>query len=197
MQKKQKIFISFFSLLALFILMSSTIFADYTFLGKRNSGAKFYVWYDSSVFNNSYDGYFNTGKNNWNNISSKVGPLTYNQNSEVNGKKSDRYYVGNTTNSGVLGYFNPMLHNGTSVNPFESSWEYGSIYAYKNQIDLYGLTSAQITSSVATHEVGHSLSLSHNFGSACNNNCVMTANALTSIAPNTEDKTQLKNKWGN
>lgn len=90
-----------------------------------------------------------------------------------------------------------MLNNGTSVNPFESSWDYGSIYAYKNQIDLYGLTSAQITSSVATHEVGHSLSLSHNFGSACNNNCVMTANALTSIAPNTEDKTQLKNKWGN
>jgi len=186
----KKAFKIHFIVLAVFILLPQMISAT-TFSGGRTSGI-FNAYYDSSVFSYGYSPHFDAGKNNWGSISSKVN-ITYMNNTTG---YPDKYYVGTTSTSGLIGLTQPYKKNllGSIVTAGQNdTWLYCTISIYDNQIKGSGLNYNQIVSSATTHEIGHSLSQAH---SPSGVSSVMTSSSITDFAPTLYDKNELISKWG-
>jgi len=162
-------------------------FAD-TWSGGRSSALR-YTYYDSSVSTYGYGGSFDSARNNWNSISSKVfiySSLSYND------PKADVYYVGNSSDPTLIGLTNAYKDHSGTLAFTTDLWAYCTVTIYDNNMKSNNMNSSQVISN-ATHEIGHSLSLDHPY--VTSNSAVMKK-GIQSIGPTTYDKSELKSKWG-
>ncbi|MCE5172731.1 hypothetical protein LQV63_26020 [Paenibacillus profundus] len=171
------------------MVLSSVVSAAY-FSGGRAAGS-FSAYYHSSVSSNGYDNHYETARTNWNGISSKV---KVSKTTTTSGDP-DRYYVGTTGTSTLLGQIVPYkLSGGTYVEASPNDkWAYSTATIYDNTMKSYKMTHSQIVSN-ATHEIGHTVSLAH---SPSSSGPSVMKQGIQDIGPQTYDKNELKAKWGN
>ncbi|MDT0124904.1 hypothetical protein Q9R46_19725 [Paenibacillus sp. RRE4] len=167
------------------ISISSIVSADYW--PKGRSSAKFNAYYDSSVSSYGYTSAFDAGREGWNGISSNVAIGKTSSTSGLN----DKYYVGTTTNSRLVGQASYYSPSGTPVDR-EALRAYSTVALYHNTLDDK-FPGVEYRTSAATHEIGHTLSLGE---TTPNVNSVMQP-LLQKIGVQTYDKNELKAKWGN
>lgn len=179
--------------LVCFCFLSLSVSHADIYTGGRSSGIK-YAYYDSSVSNRNYNSKFNAGRAMWDGISSNVSvgfdPLSYNTN--------DKYYVGSSSTSGLLGLTRPykLNQNGIIVTATANdTWAYATVSVYETNINNFPLKNdAEIISTVIAHEIGHTLSLGH---SAPQYYSIMQQNqAITTYPPTSYDRSELIRKWG-
>ena len=184
---KKIISISILSLLGI-ISVNDTSYAE-SFSGGRKS-ASFKCYYDSSVANYGYRTTFDTAISRWNNTSSKVSISKTTNTSSY----PDKYYIGNTSISGVLGRTIPYKKNifGKIVeDKTNDDWTYCTVALYDNTMKENYMNSSQIHSN-ATHEIGHTLSQAHPDTSLSS----VMKQGIQSIGPTSYDKSSITSKWG-
>lgn len=174
-------------------LLSSVCFAYYK-TGGRSSGF-FKCYYDSSVSSYGYTPHFDAGYNDWNGRSSKVSISKTTSLSNY----PDKYYIGNTSVENRLGLsthwkkdiFGSIVPAGSS-----DTWLYSTATMYHNTITEPGevLTYSQILK-VASHEVGHTLSMDHVFYDDIAKSVMRQGVSTTMVQ--SYDIEELKKKWGN
>ncbi|MEK4191426.1 hypothetical protein [Paenibacillus sp. FSL L8-0494] len=182
---KKTLFTIVGSLSIIVIFASSTSFAT-IFSGGRSS-ANFNAYYDSSVASYGYTSHYDTARADWNAASSKV---NIGKTTSTSGNP-DKYYVGTTSNEGLLGVHTPYNSSGQNVNNSDT-WAYSTVAIYHNQMNDFSMTTPERVST-ATHEVGHSLSQAH---PETSQNSVMKS-GIQSFGVQTWDKQSLIAKWGN
>lgn len=182
---KKKI-ISIFSILSIVIIFaSSTSFAT-IFSGGRTS-ANFNAYYDSSVASFGYTNAYDAARADWNAASNSV---NVGKTTSTSGNP-DKYYVGNTSVTGLLGVQAGYNSSGQILGTNET-WTYSTVSIYHNQMEDYRMSFSEKISN-ATHEVGHTLSQAHPVTSQ---NSVMKQ-GIQSIGVQDWDKGSLIAKWGN
>ncbi|MBN3526553.1 hypothetical protein [Paenibacillus apiarius] len=172
------------------MVFSSVVSAAY-FNGGRSSGS-FSAYYHSSVSSYGYGNHYDTARTNWNGISSKA---KVSKTTSTSGDP-DRYYVGTTGSSTLLGQIVPYkISGGTYVEASPNDqWAYSTATIYDNTMKSFNMTSSQIVSN-ATHEIGHTVSLAHTSPSSSSPSVMKQG--IQDIGPQTYDKNELKSKWGN
>lgn len=159
MQKKRKFI---FLIVSLLLVSLSLSFAPYAHADIHNGTRSFYgVKYDSSAQTKTfrhnektynYRDIYDTARFRWNNRSGIN--LTKNSHSW-----SDVYYVGTTSDSGLLGRVYP-LNGSLDFVSMDSYWLFVKVYIYDNTMNNFKMSPNQ-RSSNATHEVGHTVKMKH------------------------------------
>ncbi|MDC3413182.1 hypothetical protein NC797_11645 [Aquibacillus sp. 3ASR75-11] len=141
------------------VVLSSMFFiidvkADY-FGGSRSYQAAPYAWYHSSVYSYNYDDNYDAGRGYWNDHFGVNIKKTYDTGTYI-----DRYYVGNTSTSGLLGRIQPINGNSevASVNEY---WYRVNVFIYDNQMRAQSSYNNSHVSMNAAHEIGHSIKMAH------------------------------------
>ncbi|WP_404559654.1 MULTISPECIES: hypothetical protein [unclassified Paenibacillus] len=182
---KKKLF-SMVGILSIAVIsISSTSFAT-SFTGGRSS-ANFNAYYDSSVSTNGYTSAYDTARSDW---SAASGSVNIGKTTSTSGTP-DKYYVGSTATSGLLGVTTPYNTSG-GVAGVSDRWAFATVAIYHNQMEAFGMNSAQKTSN-ATHEIGHTLSQAHPSTSSSS----VMKQGIQSIGVQAYDKQSLIAKWGN
>lgn len=134
--------------------LSTSASADY-YSGGRTDNAKPYAWYDASVANYGYTSHYDAGRAYWNshsNVDIKRA-LTYSS-------SYDRYYIGNTSTSGLLGRTIPKTSTGEDAS-LGAFWGYVVVTMYDNQMKAESNYSSSYIQMNAAHEIGHSIKMAH------------------------------------
>ncbi len=182
---KKKLF-SMVGILSIAVIsISSTSFAT-SFTGGRSS-ANFNAYYDSSVSTNGYTSAYDTARSDW---SAASGSVNIGKTTSTSGTP-DKYYVGSTATSGLLGVTTPYNTSG-GVAGVSDRWAFATVAIYHNQMEAFGMNSAQKTSN-ATHEIDHTLSQAHPSTSSSS----VMKQGIQSIGVQAYDKQSLIAKWGN
>lgn len=149
-----KLLVALISVLTLASFLSTSASADY-FSGSRTNNAKPYAWYDASVANYGYTSHYDAGRAYWN------------SHSKVDIKRSlfydlsyDKYYIGNTSTSGLLGRISPKTSSGAEAG-VDSFWSYVVVTMYDNQMRAQSNYSSSYIRMNAAHEIGHSIKMAH------------------------------------
>lgn len=154
-KKYNKFLIALISVLAIGTsFLSTSASADY-FLGGRTNNAMPYAWYDSSVANYGYTTNFDAGRNYWNSHSKVDIKRAFSYSSSY-----DRYYIGNTSTSGLLGRIYPYNSSGVEVSA-DSNWSYVVVMMFDNQMRAQSTYSSSYINMNAAHEIGHSIKMAH------------------------------------
>ena len=172
--------------LTLVLLLSpvQNALADYWKGGKTWDGVTIYE-FDSSVYDYKYDyeNVYNSAISNWEGISSAVSFT------EGEHRYADKYYVGNSSVQGLLGRMDP--YSAVGLTSLDKNWNYTKVHIFHNNMDSEGMTKAQRISNT-THEIGHSLKLSH----PTRNETSVMNQGIQKIGPTSYDKSELRSKWG-
>ncbi|NGM84221.1 hypothetical protein G5B47_17560 [Paenibacillus sp. 7124] len=182
---KKKIFFMIGIISIIVIAYSSTSFAT-IFAGGRSS-ANFNAYYDSSVAIYGYSGAYDSARADWNAAS---GSVNIGKTTSTSGNP-DKYYVGTTATTGLLGVTTPYNSSGGVVG-VSDTWAYATVAIYDNQMNDYYMSGPERISN-ATHEVGHTLSQAHPVTSQSS----VMKQGIQSIGVQTWDKESLISKWGN
>lgn len=142
----------------------------------------------------SYQSLMSSGANMWNSISSKVSVSLNSEGAKVS------IYKSTTTTQGLMGQMFPYYRNrfGSLVQDTNCTniWECADVFGYENQMSSYGYNDTN-RKSVYCHEMGHALSLAHNDSTTY---LIMNSDATNvkiAVLPHSDDKSNLKLKWGN
>lgn len=125
-----------------------------TFGGGRVNNAKPLAFYHSSVSSYGYTANYDAGRAYWN-AHSKVDIRK-----STGSSGADRYYIGNTSVTGLLGVMTPYTLTGT-VASVNSNWAYTTVYMYDNTMRSTGSNTNARRNYNAAHEIGHSIKMAH------------------------------------
>lgn len=180
-----KLLIVLISVLALGPSFLSTIASADYFSDGRTSNAKPYAWYDASVINYGYTSHYDAGRVYWNSHSA-----VDIKKSITNSSTYDKYYVGNTSTSGLLGRIPPKNSSGLETG-VDSFWSYVVVTIYDNQMKAQSNYSASYVNMNTAHEIGHSIKMAH---AALAYNSVMPQGAIPSSLTS-YDSGEAGKKW--
>lgn len=191
MKKRNKV-ISIFGI-TLAISVSLPVMASADYLSGGRTSPTFTAYYDSSVASYGYTPHFDAGRNAWAySIYVRVNK------SSSNSSSYDEYYVGNTTDTTLLGLTIPYkdgpwygTHEPASAT---DTWKYCTVSLYDNTMKS-GNFGYYDSIGVATHEIGHSLSLAHTTSPYTSVMFYATYAGNPTYSPTTYDWGQLKSKW--
>lgn len=124
------------------------------FGGSRTGNSRPTAWYSSSVGSHGYTSNFDKARNYWN-AHSKV-----NITKSSTSANSDRYYVSNTSTSGLLGIMTPYTSSGNRAD-IHGNWNYATVHVFENSMRSTSNYSASRVNYNIAHEIGHSIKMAH------------------------------------
>lgn len=186
------------SLFTLGYAASAATGSSYLFTGGFTQTDVSGLSYVKSGGDSAYQTNVMSGVDAWNGISTKVRVI----NSSTGAKVS--VYKSTSTVSGLNGRMDPYYKNSfggmTLDSAYTNVWAVADVFGFDNNMNNVsgiGSLSTSQRKAVFTHEMGHALSLKHNNSTYFLIMNQYTQDTVAALTPKTDDKGNLKLKWGN
>lgn len=182
--------------LGISLVFSSTVSAD-TYGTVRGTGGHSKAWYDSSVASYGFGSHYDHAIASWNGRNPNV---SITKTTVRSGSSTDEYYVGTTSDPDLYGH--TAFYNSLKipVNQFIFNWNYCVVSLYYSTFKSKDLLKyPEIIKHTTTHEVGHTLGLTHTTASAYISTSLMTAGNTADRninTPSAYDISELRSIWG-